>query len=252
MKTFRLSLLAISLVSGLLVSCNKDEDVNNNLVSAEDAADLVSLTVAANSSGLASTLNDMATQTAEAVESESMTKSTAGDYSKDTTITRSNPQGSIISYSYTLHYSYALTVSNLGIPQTMTAAYEYSGSFDAPRMASSNSGEGNIVLTGLELLTPEYTANGTFERNGSFESRVRNRNTSNSRVMLSFADLQIDKSDLTIQSGTAEINISGSISSLGSYDFNATLVFNGDNTATLTVKGVVYTIDLITGDVTAV
>jgi len=57
----------------------------------------------------------------------------------------------------------------------------------------------------------------------------------------------LHKPDRTIESGTATFTLTGATPKKGNFSFAGSLVFNGNGTATLTINGTAYSIDLTTG-----
>jgi len=57
----------------------------------------------------------------------------------------------------------------------------------------------------------------------------------------------VDKSIRRIQSGTATLTMSGSVPRKGDYSFSGTVIFEGNDLASLTIEGKKYTINLRNG-----
>lgn len=246
------------LTAGLLIiafSCSKDDD--GTILTSDDIADIVALSLAENTSGLSSTLEDISTITniatayvnsAVSTSSIDELKSTSAcGYSKDTIISRSGTDGALISYNYNYSYNFALNCSNLGMPENMSAELSYNGLFSAPRMESTNNGLATMTMEGLELSDGNYSINGVYERNGSFESKIRNRNKFSSQLQFTLTNVFVNKNTFNIESGTAQAAISGTDSQNHSFSFIASITFNGDGTAHVVINGGVYTVNLEDG-----
>jgi hypothetical protein len=123
----------------------------------------------------------------------------------------------------------------------------YDGQFDAPRLASQHSGTGNLTITALNESATSYIINGDYNRSGAFQSKIRNKNSSTSTVDFSIDDVTVDKTNQKILSGTASATITGSVTGKGSFTYTATVLFEGNGTAKVTINGTVYIVDLTTG-----
>jgi len=51
----------------------------------------------------------------------------------------------------------------------------------------------------------------------------------------------------TVKSGTASFTVSGNMPKRGEFNYTGTIVFNGENNATLTINSNTYLINLATG-----
>ncbi len=240
-----------------MISCNKDDDSSaENSIIDEDVADMVAVAVADESgSGLTTVVYETVESTDEVINSTGSTSSTESlkassvcGYSNAAQFSASNAEYSTIEYEYSFEYSYSLSCNQFNIPEQMQVDFSYSGQCDAPRMESSNNGSGYMYLSGLELSETNYEIEGSFSQNGSFASKVRNKNTGSNKLQFTIENMYVNKTEYTIQSGTATVEISGTLSSVGSFTVSCSLTFNGDGTATLVTKNNSFLIDLSTGE----
>ncbi|MDB5115219.1 MAG: hypothetical protein JWQ79_711 [Mucilaginibacter sp.] len=130
------------------------------------------------------------------------------------------------------------------------SSYSYSGSFNGPKLSSSNSGSSNLNVGGLLRADSVIILNGQYTQAGSFKSKVDTTNAGSNNVNLSISNLYIQKHLRLIKSGSASITVTGNVPKKGNFSFTGTIVFNSDNTAKLTLNGTVYIINLTTGIVT--
>jgi hypothetical protein len=124
----------------------------------------------------------------------------------------------------------------------------YNGSFSGPNLSSANSGSSVFDLSGLLPADTVFVINGEYKRSGSFSSKIDTSHHGNAGIDIVIKSLTLKKPSRKIASGSATISITGDVPKKGSFSFTGTLVFNGDNTATLTLNDVVYMIDLYTGE----
>ena len=82
-------------------------------------------------------------------------------------------------------------------------------------------------------------------------SRVRRQNSFTSTINYALSNLIVDKRSHVIQSGTATLTVSGAGSAGRSFAFTATVAFNGNGSATLTINGKRFSVNLTLGEATA-
>jgi hypothetical protein len=242
MKT--LQILASCLLL-LTFSC-KDDDSDTTAVANDEAADMIATSVASNSGGLTTVIDDTSVSTSANAGGRVQTCG----YSDSADITRTNQSGAAITYNYDFHYDYALTCTNV-VPSTYTANVSYTGSLDGLRIATQNAGKANLSVKTLDATFTYFTFNGSYDRTGSFQSKVRNKNTSTSTITINLTDVTVDKTSQMITGGTASIDINGTVTGKGTFTYSGTITFKGNKQAELNINGTKYSVNLQTGDVTA-
>jgi hypothetical protein len=241
MKNFKLSLLVMLFLAA--VACKKTDKspgITGN-VSAADAADMVAGSLSLNSNGVANVSDD-----ATLIASSPTSHHLACGVTVADSMLRSNTFG-LVTYSYKLKYSYTLNC-NSGVPDNLATSLIYSGSFSGPHVSSTNSGSAVFTVAGLSPAANNFVINGEYKRAGSFQSKIDTTNHGYSNIDILVNALTLRKPARTIASGTATISITGNVPKKGNFSFTGTLVFNGDGTATLTINGIVYNINLVTGE----
>lgn len=244
MKKLSLLFLASSMI--FLSSCSKDEVTagSNGAMSSDEVAEIVSMSLSEDAMGATSVI-ESSVEASSTASKPSKVMSSDIVYSKDTTTTRTSNPNAIISYSMTTSYEYNFTLDFVGTPKSSVVSYSYSGNFDAPRLSSAHSGSGVLSLDNLENSVCEV--NGSFERTSDVLTKGLHAKESNSNSKLVFQTILVDKSSRKIQSGTAALTISGSVPNKGDFSFSGTVIFEGNNLASLTIEGKKYTINLING-----
>jgi hypothetical protein len=136
----------------------------------------------------------------------------------------------------------AYTVNTVVQSATFTSAS--SGLYTKPRIESDDSSTFSATVTGLQSSSSTITYNATFERIGT-QQLTTNLNTRSvsSDFSATIVDLIVGKSDYEVDSGTGTFSLTGTTNQ-GNFSYNGSIVFNGDNTATITINGNQYTIDL--------
>lgn len=250
MKKLKLSIMAVLLIGA--AACNKTYNgatpksstatTANNLVSTDDAADMVSGSLSLNSNGLANVASDV-TFNASVIPN---TRQMCGTVKADT-ISRQSTVGASVTYSYNLTYNFMILCDTASHPDSLSSSLIYSGSYSGPNIATTNSGSSIFTVGGLLAAAPDFIINGEYKSAGSFKSKTDTAKNGNNSIDIVVKGLTVKKPGRTIVSGSATISISGDVPKKGNFSYTGTIVFNGDGTATLTLNGTVYTINLYTG-----
>ncbi len=231
-------------ISALFITgCKKESTAS---LTADDATDAVSYATASSTGGLSAQTADAAlyanTQGYYKTNGTAGLQSLACGVPFDTSVTLSYT--GVTSATYTGDWNYLLSC-NGNTPESVSLTGSYTGNFDAPRMSSSNSGARNWTISGLDNSTSTpYTFNGTFTRTGSHTSKVRNQYTFTTNMTITVTSLTVSKTTYLITGGSGSVTVTGTVSNGNSYNFSGNIVFNGNNTATLTINGNNYTINL--------
>ena len=232
----------------VMVSACKDQ-VATNAISTDDAAQMVSMSLATNSMGATSIIQtSVSTGNSSSSIAPQRVKSINSDFiiTVDTTFSVSSKPGAIIAYSFTANYGYELTINTQLQLTNATENYTYTGSYDAPLLSSTHTGSG--VLSFTNMTASIWTVNGTFKRTSDDVFKGIQAKTAHSETNLNLTNILVNKSTSTIQSGTATLTISGTLPNKGDFSYTGNITFNGANTATLVIKDKTYTVNLITGE----
>jgi len=244
MKKIQLSLVAVLLLA--VVACTKNTGsapLTGSNVSNAEAASMVAGSVSLNSNGVATIASD-ATLDAFVIVN---TPNSCGTIKSDS-ISRQSNAGAPFTYSYKLKYSFTVDCDVKNKPDSLSSILTYSGSFSGPKLSSSNTGSSYFTVNGLLTAANAFVINGDYKRAGSFSSKVDTTNHGNSNVDIVINSLTVLKHSRSIVSGNAAISVTGDVPKKGSFTYTGTLVFNNNGTATLTLNGTVYIINLSSGD----
>jgi hypothetical protein len=256
MKNLKLSLIVLLMLGAF--SCTKDNSSSSSTtVTTDQAADIAAGSLAENSNGFASVTDDVAINALgiSSVNSGLTVNSTQATNSLHqacgTTVTDSltrNITADSVTINYFFKYSHTLNCNVNSQPDNVIDTVTYNGTFDGPRLSSTNSGSAKVRIAGLTLAATNFVINGEFKRDGSFQSKVGNKASGNSHIDIVGTNIIISKVNRKIISGTATITITGTGPKGNSFSYTGTIKFNGDGTATLTLSGgASYTINLLTG-----
>jgi len=251
MKTFRLSIVLLVLLGA--VSCKKDNSASTS-VTTDQAADLAAGSLASDSFGL--------TTVSDAVAVNAQTLSSTGGQSVNSlgassvhqacgttltdSITNSGSDGPR-TFSYTVKFVRTLNCNVDQHPDNLANNVAFHGNFDGPNLTTTGAGTAVFTIAGLTQQATNFVINGEYKRTGSFQSKVGNKTSGQSDIDIVATNITLAKPSRKIVSGSATISITGSTTKNGSYSYTGNIVFNGDGTATLTINGSVYGIDLVTG-----
>jgi hypothetical protein len=252
MKTLRLSLVLLLLVGAF--SCKKDGASSGTSVTTDQAADIAAGSLAENSGGLATVADDIAlnAQGLSSVSGQSVnSQGTSSVHQACGTTVADSLTASLsidsVTINYFFKYARTLNCNADNLPDNVHNVVTYHGSFDGPRLSSSNTGSSTFTVAGFTQSATSFVVNGEYKRAGSFTSKIGNKASGNSNVDIVVTNLTINKTTRKIASGNATISITGTGPKGVAFSYIGTLVFNGDNTATLTINGTVYNINVVTG-----
>lgn len=246
MKMKSIKIFSIIAMMTIFAGCNNDDD--DAFVSTDDAAEMVAASLSENSSGLTVVVSESADGSNIAVENSGGRVAACG-YSLSEEFTRTSPTGSEITYNYNFGYDYVLTCDQ-DAPLSIAVNITFDGEFDGTRLATSHSGTGDFNYTALDEAMTSFVLNGTYSQSGTFQSKVGNKNSGSSSIVITLDQINVDKSNQQIVSGSASVLITGNVTGKAAFNYTATVTFTGNKTGTLTINDSTYAINLLTGEVT--
>ncbi len=228
------ALIAVALLMG---ACKK-EDNTPETVNDEEIVAIVEGALIEDTEGLAQ-------ETAEAVYiADQYTTKTLGPCGQtyDSTIVRSY-NSATISAAYNANLSWTVNCNNFLIPQSVDFTSTAQGQWETARMLSNDNANsawnvGNLTAGNAYLL------NGSYTRNGSQTSKIRNQNTFTSTLVITAADLSVDKTTRHIIGGTASFTLTGNGTGGSNFSHQGSLEFLGNGEAVITINGHTHTVDL--------
>ncbi len=132
----------------------------------------------------------------------------------------------------------------------MNFIYTMHGTYDVPRMSSNDSASAAWILSSIRPASSAYTLNGTYTRNGSQTSKVRDKNSLTTTITLTLSNVLINKSTKLIAGGTAAGTFTGNTTGGRSVQYTVAITFNGNQTATVVINGSnSYSVDMTNGSV---
>jgi hypothetical protein len=246
MKKLRLGLIAFLLLG--LLACNNDDSTAPPL-SNEEAAEMVATALAEDASGFTVVASEASATTITAVEENASGRVNACGYANTVSFSKTNPAGTVITYSFDYDYSYQMLCS-AEQPLQMDVEVFYNGSFDSPRFTSNHLGDMKLSVSALDVNLSNFIFDGSFEQSGSFQSNINNQSAGSCTLQFVLDQVAVSKTTREMTGGTASVSITGEVSGKGTFSFEAVVTFSGSHTATVEIDGITYLVDLIAGTVT--
>lgn len=236
--TYLKRILFTSTIFSLLLfttSCNKDVDLTQ--LQESEAVEIIEAAIQDRTQGLMTNVEDIVTQLVYAVASGELCDTM---YS----VPFSNSyEGTQIQASYNSMFNYEMTCNNFNIPQTATFTSTTETMYNTNRITSSDDGNFSGDAAGLQLSATSMTLEGDYNRTGVQVLEFSEQQNVNSILNMNIESLDIKKQDNSIQSGTGTFTLTGNAYDTD-FSYSGSIVFNGDNTATITINGTTYEIDL--------
>lgn len=242
--TFPTMALAVILAI-FTVSC-KDDDSTDAAISQDEAADEMAATISTDLVSMSENVGVMA-DNAEGSSSNARVESCGVSYSMSFD---SSYTGVYLSFDNTTSYSYSLACSN-GTPSSLDFSFDTEGSRSSVRLSSEGETTASMSATGLDANSTYFTVSGDLERDATLTEKTGAKKTFTTVNSLSLSDFLVNKDTYEIEGGTASYLLSGESSTGGSFEYTASVTFNGDGTATINLdNSAVYEVNLETGQVT--
>lgn len=236
-----MALAALLMLGGAsFYSCSNDDASASN--EEKDAVDAITYSLQSDSNGLAKSI-----ESASAYASEENLYARAASLECAVPYTASYNEaweGSSYSYSYSIERNTQLSCTAESEPSSLSYNATYEGVYDTPRMSSNDNASLQWSLTGLEAAATNAILDGSYVRNGTQVSKVREQNTFTSTLTYNLNAINVSKTAHQIVSGSASVAFSGLSSNGNAYTYNGEITFNGNGTATLVLNGNTYTINL--------
>lgn len=236
MTITRSTFFSLTLIIGstLFTSCSKEE---NKEITEEDAVELIESSLQENTAGITETVGKYSE---ELITDYSINSNCSQSY--DTTYTFSY-SGIVTQADYTVNWGYLMNC-NLGIPTSVALNATSSGTYSTNRMNSNDNTSASLNVTGIEPSSATLFFSGDLTREGT-QTITINSNTHEitSTITVTLTNLVVNKTTYQIESGSGTAILSAN-NGTDPFSFTGDIVFNGGGSATLTLNGNTYTINL--------
>jgi len=240
-----------------VVSCKKSDNSIAATVTTDQIADITTGSLALSTTGLSTNFDDI-TVGAESVSSLSGPAKTintigtgpglpgqqCGITLTDSTVKTGTSHG--VTFGYYLKYTHTLNCNSDSQADNLNYNLAFHGYYNGPNITAIDTGSSAFVIAGFTTGSTVFSMNGTYHRKGAFTSKVGDKVSGTSDLTIVVTNLIVTKSTRKIAGGSATIAIVITTHK-GQVSYHGTLIFNADDTATFTVNGATYSINLLTG-----
>lgn len=225
-----------------LTACDKKDDESTANLSNEEVLAVLEGALSSGTQGINSEVNDaifITQQYAQKAGNNAFCGQTI-----DSTATR-NINNALIVASYTTTWNWSLSCNNLRLPTSIDFHRTTNGDYETARITSVDNANGDWTINNL-LTSPSYTLTGSYTRQGNqtLKMPTTSRNSFTSTVNTTIHSLSVNKNTLRIESGTATFTLTGIGSASNSFSYEGNIVFNGNGSATVTINGQTFEIQL--------
>jgi hypothetical protein len=234
----------------VFAACKDEEAETPNAITSEEAAVMVGSSFASNSSGVTSVSKESASKSEDILEENSAGRVATCGVSQAIDLSGASPVGGTITWSYDFSYNFRLNCNAEELPDNIAVNLNYNGSFDSPKLAFEYSGLSELALRRFEESEEDFLMDGLYKRSGSFEIKEGEQKAGSSSIEITLTNIAIDKSTHKIVDGSSSFLLTGSVSGRGTFKYEGTVEFNGNDTADLKIKSEVYLLNLNDGTVT--
>lgn len=233
-KLFLASILSIT-----TFSCSLDPKIDPKVaISEEEAVAIIEGFLAGESAGMEETISEYARTYQEEFSLDVQCNQEIAEsynFSND---------GSVVQADYKYNWTFTVSCNGLNVPQSAVFNSIGNGTYSSPRIESEDSSAFAATVTGLQPSSSSVIFSGTYQRKGTQQLRtdqkVRNLST---EFNANIENVKVEKAGYHLDSGSGMFILKGS-SDQGNFSISGSIVFNGGKSATVTINGNEYTIDL--------
>lgn len=219
-------------------ACDKEASIAN--LSNEEVALVVEGALSNGTQGISAEVSDAIFITQEYAQKTGNNERCGETF--DSTVTR-NINEVRVTANYTTTWNWTVHCNNLKIPTSLDFGTSSSGEYETMHMASDDNASSDWTIGNL-LTGSSYTLQGSYTREGSQTSKVRDQNSFTSDLNVIITSLNVNKNTLRIDSGSATFTLTGSGTGGNSFSYEGTIIFNGNGAATITINGESFDIQL--------
>lgn len=234
------TVLYLCITIHIFISCSSDDSTNNTeALTEEEAVELIEASLQTRTGGL----HQVATMYSENITAAISLNELCNTLQEDTF--PYTYEGNLITADRLINLSYNVSCNFFNIPQTAEITATSSGTFTTQRIASNDTSQTSLSVSGLQLLSNTLLFNGNHTREGTSQITI-NQNTRNINSIfdIEITNLTIDKQTLEIISGNALVTLTGTTNQGNPFSFEGAIVFNDNQTITLIINGNEYEINI--------
>lgn len=241
-----LSFFAFLFLFIFTTSCNKVEKevLIQEEISEEEIVEIIETALVSETKGLSTEVEDAA-KIANANVALSVITDRCG-LSFDTTYTYAI-SNNFITASYAKTIDWTVNCNLLNNVTSLTFDSHVEGSHETNNRMASSSGDAAWTVTATLPATVYYVINGSYDREGTYTFYRNNEDGISyfSQLSMNVVELEVNKTTNRILSGSADVQIIAGASPTGDVKtFTASITFEGDGAATITINGNTYPIQI--------
>lgn len=235
---------------GVFTACQDDETPAPNAIAPEEAVVMVGSSLASNSSGFSRVSAESASKTESILVDNANGRVATCGLAQDLDLSGSSPLGGLISWSYSFNYNFRLNCNSEEQPDNVSVGVAYSGAYDSPKSGFEFSGLSDLELRGLSPTTEYFLLDGEYKREGSFIIKEEEQKSGSNALDFIISNVEINKTTYKITSGTSTFLLTGTVSGKGSFKYEGSVTFIGNDSAEIKIKNEIYVLNMIDGSVT--
>ena len=234
------SLLWLGVACFLITSaCESNEANLSDPMTEEEAIEIIEGALMTETEGLSQEVVDAAEIATEVIENTSSVFSNCGQ-PQDSSVVRNFSNG-LVTANYSTNWNWLVICNSVKVPTQVQFERSAKGNYETARLSSNDSATSKWTVTNL-LRNEALLLNGSYERIGSQDSKVRLQRGFDSVLKFTVKDLTVNQNTGSITGGTANFTITGETNTSNEFDLAGAIVFNGSQTATVTLNGNTYTV----------
>lgn len=233
-----IQLVLAGIIAMNMIACQEDENNEKQPVEDEEALTIISSTLTDTISGVYSQMGfnliDISMKNAPAKNAASV---------KDSTKTFEY-NGPNVSFLYNLSYSYDIKFAEGGTIIEFT--YSLSGNYEGPRIQKTNEDSAWLQIGGYG--SGLLSVNGSSTHSGNITLKNQDNKNYQYTIEYTYTDISIATAEDESNNGTVNFEMSGTTQEGEEYAFNGQITMQSGETATVTLNGTDYELNLVTGE----
>ncbi|MEL6134777.1 MAG: hypothetical protein AAFR59_15555, partial [Bacteroidota bacterium] len=158
-------------------------------------------------------------------------------------VSYSNPNG-LIQGAYEGTWTFLLSCNTFNIPETADFTSFSDATYSTTRINSTDSIAFTGSIEGIEFSSNDYILGGTYIRTGNQDLTGPNQQIDlSSTLTFDLTGVIVNKGGNGIQSGVGTFTFTGNTPD-NTYTYDGTIQFNGNGTATVTINGQTFVVNL--------
>jgi hypothetical protein len=252
------NIFLVIIFTSLLFACDKEDGVEVPNMSDQEAAELVASSLISDISNVTIDLGSTGYR-AENPNSGGRTSETLQCGETVTETYSKSHDGEFIDFNFEATYSNTLSCF-FNVPVHLDAELSSTSTTESPGLLTEGSLNGTTTLGLDNENIGNYLLNANLKKVAQVTAKRGEQNSFNTNTDITIKDLSLSTAYLLellggqtlstefIAGGTATYAISGPGTGGAQFAFSASIIFNGDGTAEISINGNSYTVDLRTGE----